>query len=71
MRHVVTNQELLRLNPNELYWYYRQLSITLNTTEYGSHQRRTVLASIENVQRAMNLNAIGQWNVPQGKGGGG
>ena len=61
MQHVVSLNELSKLNPDRLYWFYRQLSLILNTTEFGSHQRRVILASIENVQRAMNLNAIGQW----------
>ena len=61
MRHVVSFTELSRINPDRFYWYYRQLCLTLNTTKLGSHQRRVVLASIENVQRAMNLNAIDQW----------
>jgi hypothetical protein len=61
MQNVISLNELSRLNPDKLYWYYRQLCLSLNTTEFGSHQRRVILASIENVQRAMNLNAIGQW----------
>jgi len=66
MRHVVSFTELSRINPDRLYWYYRQLCLTLNTTERGSHERRLVLASIENVQRAMNLHAIGQWKYNLG-----
>lgn len=61
MRNIVTFNELLRLSPDKLYWYYRQLSLTLNTTEHGSHERRIVLASIENVIHAINLHNIGQW----------
>lgn len=61
MRKVVTFNELSRLNPDKLYWYYRQLSLTLNTTERGSHERSIVLASIENVIHAINLHNIGQW----------
>jgi hypothetical protein len=55
MIKVITFEELARLNPERLYWYYRQLSLTLNRTDFGTVERTVLLASIDKVIHAINL----------------
>ena len=62
MKRIVTFNELSRLKPTELYSYYHRLSHTLHRTKQGTYERRMVLASLEHVIQAMNVQNNDDWN---------
>ena len=63
MIKLISYGELSRINPERLYRLYRQVSLTLNTTSAGSPERSRALASLENIQHALNLHYTGKWQT--------
>lgn len=52
---LITRFELAARNENELYGLLRDAFNELAKSAPGSHQRRNALASIENIQREINI----------------
>lgn len=55
MSKVITMLELKHLSPSELAAMQRQIRDALTRSAAGSAERRNVLASLENVNRVLNM----------------
>ncbi|MES9948457.1 MAG: hypothetical protein ABW118_05825 [Candidatus Thiodiazotropha sp.] len=64
MRKIITPSELNYYSKSELSALFRKVSQDLAGTEPGSTKRRNTLASLENIQRAMNTRRTHQPKQP-------
>ena len=66
MIKLITNHELAKLNLAQLHQLYQILQKALVQTSPGTPERRNCLASLENLQREMNLRRSHQWKPKPG-----
>ncbi len=66
MTTLITTNELGRLSLKQLQGLYRKVFQELIQSKPGSPERRNALASLENIQRELNLRFASQWNPKVG-----
>lgn len=56
---LITRAQLAKLSLSELRGLYRKMFNALAASNTGSHERRDVLASLENIKRELNVRLSG------------
>lgn len=64
MNKIITRSELDRLSLSQLYGYQRSAFEQLIRSSAGSNERRTALANLENINRAISLRLVAGFPQP-------